>query len=627
MLKSAIKQRNLTPRSKTPYSALLLSIILVFLAWAVPYGARADTDLQEAWQEIVKLQPPTYETLKQAGDRFIKTRQQSGSENASIYSLALLQMAENKHLSPEIKELLTTTAIKISPDYTFPETAFSKLMFAQHHYLKSLTSFFRALKKFKSNPLESLYASTFFWLSLAFVPLALLFFISLILSLKYYRAFCEMGDLKLGSQGSLVALFTSIAVAFLIIILPAPLLGLLILSATLALLATRRDVITLLLLVASLIIVPLAYEKGMASLLALDSSFFKAVRSSSSGIDNGDSEAALNRPAANQSQLVLQLFSQAEAARHRREFSKATIFLKKIIADNIEIGAVYNNLANLYILQGDYKKSEDLFKKAAELEKDSGIPYYNLSVTYIQENFDLQKSSQALAKAFKRDPGLSKIQSGSTNSESELRTGTKLFFMSLPENFYRRYADSQPGKKIYLPEFFRQALFPGANKIIYFILVITSLGGIIYLLRLTPANRRICSDCGRMFHPVQDLRKRRCPVCSMNNIAQSGSRLQALGGMTNDKARPLHILRLLAGVVIPGFYPLITGCTLIGISLMLPAILWLYNMIICQTAIVAPFPASSTWLNGILPLFIWSINFVVLILLPHWQYKFSGGKS
>lgn len=347
MLKSTTKRSCLRERPGTACSIVLLSMILLLFVQILPTEVRADSKLQDAWQEIISQQPPSCDSLKPAVDRFINIQQQSNIENISIYSLALIQMAADDKLSPVVKETLTTAAIRISPEYSFPETALCKLMFEQHRYPTSLKSLFRALKKFQSNPLESLYASTFFWLALAFTPLALLFLLSLILSIKYYRAFCDKGNINLSNQGRLITVLISLVVAFLIIVLPAPLLGLLILSVSLALLATRNDIIALLLLVASLIIVPLAYEKGMASLLALDSSFFKAVRSSTSNIDTESNEAYLTQPATNQSQLVLQLFTQAEAARRRREYAKATIFLEKIIANRIKIGAVYNNLANL----------------------------------------------------------------------------------------------------------------------------------------------------------------------------------------------------------------------------------------------------------------------------------------
>ncbi len=598
------------------YLAGLLSILLLIWLFAYPTVCQANPNLNNLWQGIIQASTASPDSLQDAINQFTSNQQQNDIKNATLYSLALLKLTEHNNLTPVNKDILTTAAITISPDYSFPETAYSKLTFRQHRYLTSFASFFKAVKKFKNNPFESLYASTFFWLAAVFTPLTLLFFFTLFLSVKYYRAFCEMGYLNLSQKGGLATLLSSLIAALLIIIVPTPLFGLLLLTAAIALLATRRDIITITILTTTLLIVPFAYEKGMASLLALDSSFFKAARLSTSGINSPGNDVELRQPATNQSQLALQLFSQAESARQRQEFSQAEVFLEKIIANKIEIGAAYNNLANIYLLQGKAKKSEELFIKAANLEKSSGIPYYNLSRAYIQQSFDLKKSSQALEMAFKRDPSLSADDSTEDNLTAKLQNRNKLIFMSLPENFYRRYADAQPNKDIYLPEFLRQLIFPGTGRTLYFALVILTIIGLFYLERQAPANRRICSECGRLFHPIQKLKEKQCPVCYLKQQSQTGSQLKNMADSANHPAISLpNVCRTAAGVLLPGFYPLITGNIYIAAGLMMPAILWLYNFLICQTGIMAPFPPSTEWLINIAPFLIWTTNLIVLILL------------
>ncbi len=599
---------------------VLLSILVLICLLVEPTRCRsADIELNHLWQNIIETTTASPDSLQTAINRFVSSQKQSDIKNATLYSLALLKLTTQKNLSPENKDILASAAITISPDYSFPETAYSKLMFRQHRYPASITSFCRAVKKFQNNPLESLYTSTFFWLAAVFTPLTLVFFFALFLSIKYCRAFCEMGSLYLSQKGGLVILLGSLTAALLIIIVPAPMIALLLLTVTIALLATRRDIVILTILTSALLIVPFAYEKGMASLLALDSSFFKVARLSTSGINIPKTDSALRQPATNQSQLALQLFSQAESARLRQEFSQAEVFLEKIISNKIEIGAVYNNLANIYLLQGKAKNSEEMFIKAANLEKSSGIPYYNLSRAYIQLNFDLKKSSQALDMAFKRDPSLT-IDNDDDNDENNLsatlRNRNKLIFMSLPDDFYRRYADAQPGKDIYLPEFLHHLIFPGAGRTLYLILVILTIGSLFYLGRQAPANRRICSECGRLFHPVQKLKEKQCPVCYLKKQSQTGSQLKNMA----DRAKrgtisPANICRTIAGALLPGFYPTLTGNTYIAISLMLPTILWLYNFLICQTDIMAPLPPSSEWLINVAPCLIWTANLIVLIVI------------
>ncbi len=606
---------------KFSFPGLLAVLILIWL-FTYPTGCQANPDLNHLWQKIIQTATASPESLQNAIEQFTSRQQQNDIKNATLYSLALLKLTEHNELTPVNKDILATAAITISPDYSFPETAYSKLTFRQHRYLTSFTSFFKAVKKFRSNPLESLYASTFFWLAAAFIPLTLLFFFALFLSIKYYCAFCEMGYLNLSQKGGVAILTSSLITALLIIIIPTPLIGLLLLTATIALLATRRDIVVITILTTTLLIVPFAYEKGMASLLALDSSFFKAARLSTSGISIPKNDAKSRQPATNQSQLALQLFSQAESARQRQEFSQAEVFLEKIISNRIEIGAAYNNLANLYLLQGKAKESEKLFIKAANLEKNSGIPYYNLSRAYIQQSFDLKKSSQALEMAFKRDPSLSADDNPDNNLTTKLQSRNKLFFMSLPENFYRRYADAQPDKDIYLPEFLNQLIFPGTGRTLYFVLVILTIGSLFYLGRQAPANRRICSECGRLFHPLQKLKEKQCPICYLKKQSQTGSQLKNITDSANRPTMSLPTIgRLSIGALLPGFYPLISGNTYIAIGLMIPAILWLYNFIICQTRIMAPFPPSAEWLIIIAPLFIWTANFIVLIQLTSYRQR------
>ncbi len=602
--------------------ALLSILILICLPPGSTRCRAAEIEPNHLWQNIIAATTASPDSLQTTINRFVSGQKQNDIKNATLYSLALLNLTTRKNLSPEKQEILTAAAIAISPDYAFPETACSKLCFRQHRYLASISSFYRACKKFQNNPLESLYTSTFFWLAAVFTPLTLIFFFALFLSIKYYRAFCEMGYLYLSRKGNLLVLLGSLTTALLLIIVPAPLIALLLLTITIALLATRRDIVILTILTAALLIVPFAYEKGMASLLALDSSFFKTARLSMSGINSPANDHELRRPATNQSQLALQLFSQAESARLRQEFSQAELFLEKIIANKIEIGAVYNNLANIYLLQGKAKNSEKMFIKAANLEKNSGIPYYNLSRAYIQLNFDLKKSAQALEMAFKRDPSLTidNDDSGSGSDNNNLSATRpnrrKLIFMALPDDFYRRYADAQPGKDIYLPEFLHHLIFPGAGRTFYLILVILTIASLIYSGRRAPANRRICSECGRLFHPVQKRKEKRCPACYLKNQSQTGSQLKNIAERARrETISPANIGRAVAGALLPGFYPTLTGNSLIAVGLMLPAILWLYNFLICRTGIMASFPPSSEWLLKVAPGLIWTANLIVLIVI------------
>ena len=604
----------------------LPTLLLLILMW--PATCRGDDLLGDAWQEITQAPETSIQFLEPALDHFIRKQRQNHIKNATIYSLALLEMAARPNLKEDVKTLLTTASITISPDYSFPETALCKLLFKQQHYLESWFRLVRAGKKFQTNSQENLYASTFFWLAATFTPLALFFLVTLLMTVKYYRAFCEMGRIKLNRRGNFTLLTITAAVSVIIVLVPAPLLGLLLLTSGISLLMTKRDAIISALLLSILLIVPLAYEKGMTSLLALDSSFLKAARHTASGLYDETDQPLLREPATNRSQLVLQLFSQAEAARLRKEYAKAGIFLEKIIHDKIELGAVYNNLANLYLLQDRPEKTEDLYALAIKLEKTSGVPYYNLSQTYIRQSFDLEKSLQALEQALKLSPDLNQSPVGDQdNRELEQPDNMKLIFMTLPKNFYRRYADSQPDKDIFIPAFLRHILFPGAGSGLYFTIILLSLGGLLYQVKRAPANRRICTLCGRLFYPTRKQKEKSCPACRLSNQPTIATLLGNFEPQPDPGNRPLTLMLTAGGILLPGFYPFITGNIFIAIGLLLPTLLWFYNLLIIQTGIMGPFPPSTTWLTLILPILIWSINLVILVLMHYQQQRQNSSRS
>jgi len=583
----------------------LLALLLLIMIW--PTSSWGNDGLGKAWQEIIHPPKTSTQLLEPALKNFIRQQQQIQIKNATIYSLALLEMAARPDLKNDVKTLLTNSAITISPNYSFPETALCKLLFQQKHYLASFSSLLRANKKFRANPQESYYASTFFWFAVTFIPLSLLLLITLFMVVKYYRIFTEMGRIKFKRLGMIALLMVSAATAFLIILIPTPLIGLILLTCAISLVATKRDIIALTLILSTLLIVPFTYEKGMTSLLALDSSFFKEARHTTSGLYNETWETTLSEPATNQGQIILQLFSQSESARLRKEYAKAEIFLEKIIADKVKLGAVYNNLANLYCLQNRPEKAEELYLKASKLDKTSGVPYYNLSQTYISQSFDLKKSAQALEQAFKLDPTLndSLIESDELNVQNH----NKLIFMTLPQNFYRQYAKVIPKKGTFMPEFLGCILFPGAGSTIYLALIILSLGGFTYLIKIAPTNRKVCSLCGRLFFTYQKHKEKSCPSCRL------GDRLKA-SSLLDETPKPGHRTRTLiltaGSILLPGFHQFITDNLLVSLCFLLPSLLWLYNLLICQTGIMDPFIPSTSWLTIIPPLVIWCINLAVL---------------
>ncbi len=604
-------------RAKKPQLKLLLIVMLLLLP--AP-GARAARSLAEAWQGIVR-QP-----LERAGElpqlqaaicRFIKLQHRQQIDNASLYSLALIELSQRKGLPSEVRLELTRAAETISPDLAFPETELSRLYFKLGRYQDSLASFLFALEKFRNSHLESYYASTFFWLAIAFLPPALLLLLLLFFLAKYFRIVIEFGNLKLNRLGNQVLLGWGVLLAALIALVPAPLPGLLLLFLGLSLTACRRDILLLLATMTSLLIVPYAYEKGMLSLLALDSSFFRISRQSLTGIIPESKPAKRQQPARNQAQLILQLFSQAENARLRGQYRQATIFLEKIIDSGARLAPVFNNLGNLYLLRNMPHKSIPLYRKAIALAPSAPLPWYNLSLAYLNDSFNLTASSRALERAIQLQPELDTGPKGNGNGKRTIspEERSRPRFMPLTRNFFRLYANSLAGNETFLPEFLGRMMFPGAGRYSYLLLVMLELLLLGMVMKHTPANRRVCPRCGRLFHLAQAGRQQRLCFYCRPRPGRHGS----------PPPSPRLWRGRLAGVLLPGFYPFISNRRILSLLLLVAALLCGYNQAVCRTGIMAPFPPSTIWLKLLLPLLVWGLNFGLLLLLSYCDYRLAAG--
>jgi len=591
------------------FSSGLLPVFIVLLVVSSAFAQTTFQPLVNAWSNLTRLEltdTTTANSLQPSILKLLKARRTCQLSDASLYSLALLELSRRPKISPKVKLALVRAAIFISPHLTFPETALAKLQFQQGHYWDSWCSFLRALKKFRTSQMESFYASTFFWLGLAFIPLALLLLLGFYFSYKYFRVIIEAGDLKLNRSSNQILLALGIILGGLVVIIPAPLPGLLLLVLGLALFASRRDNLLILLSLASLLIIPFAYEQGMTSLLALDSSFFKTSQQNLTGLvpqqDIQSSQSIHSR-----SQLILQLYTQAENARLRGNYRQATIFLEKMIDKGVELVPVYNNLGNLYQLLNEPRKSIALYQKAIKLSKDSAPLYFNLSQAYLNASFDLAESTGALEKALQLMPELH----STTNNESKesfQHPLAELKFLPLPQDLYQHYASSlSENVEIFLPEILSRLVFPGAGRASFLVLIFLSLLLIGTIFWHTPANRSICHCCGRLFFNVRTRQNAKlCYHCR----PRPGRRKPP--GTTQR-----YWTTLIIGIIFPGFYLLVSNRRFLGVVLMLPFLLCLYNQMVCNSGIMEPFPPSTNWLCLVLPLLVWAINLALVLLFDH----------
>ena len=84
----------------------LPTLLLLILMW--PATCRGDDLLGDAWQEITQAPETSIQFLEPALDHFIRKQRQNHIKNATIYSLALLEMAARPNLKEDVKTLLTT---------------------------------------------------------------------------------------------------------------------------------------------------------------------------------------------------------------------------------------------------------------------------------------------------------------------------------------------------------------------------------------------------------------------------------------------------------------------------------------------------------------------------------------
>ncbi|MEA3333317.1 MAG: hypothetical protein U9Q58_06955, partial [Pseudomonadota bacterium] len=121
-----------------------------------------------------------------------------------------------------------------------------------------------------------------------------------------------------------------------------------------------------------------------------------------------------------------------------------------------------------------------------------------------------------------------------------------------------------------------------------------------------------------------------CPACRMRNrLTVSALPINTVA--QPNQARPENRLRnltlILGGLLLPGFYLFITDKFFIALCLLLPTLLYIYNLLICQTGIMNPFPPSTSWLTIILPLIIWSINLAIMALIYYQRQRQNTSRS
>jgi len=587
--------------SRQRFLAILLFLVML-LSFAAP--SRAASPLTAAWQKLVHTPMLTVIGVRPALADFLSVRATSfiSRSETELYALALIEISERSRVPQPVKIELLKAACEIAPWFTPPPTKLCQLLFRKGNYFTSFEYFLQACRNFFLNRSDKYYIKALSWLGAAFLSLALLAFITLLLAGKYFKAVIEASRYKLERTGNLVLLGGGLLASLLIVIIPAPLPGLLLLAFVLALLMIREDKIMLALVLASTLIAPFAYEQGMLALLAQGTPVLDL-----STLSDNNLQANKKTPGPKPGGLthkILQLYTQAESARLQGNYRIAARNLETIINTNIGIASIYNNLGNLYLMLDQPEKSIRMYKQALELDSSTGTPYFNLSQAYLKVSFDLEKSAIALATALKKSPELNR-EIG--RPEVGHQNTMNLIFMPLPYDFYRRYACSLPEIRGIKSQFLETILFPGAEPLSYYLFVLITLGALLVLIWKDPDNQQLCLVCGRIFHIPRTIRRQKlCPFCR-----------PGLMGRHRETAGTHSYLDMLTtiGALLPGFYPFMTNRRLLAFTFFLPLTLWVYNLIICETGIMTLFPPSTNWVKLFLPALIWSVSLILLIKL------------
>ena len=582
--------------------------VLLFLALflAAPASGRADnTRLEATWHKLIRTPMLTVIGIRPALADFVRARTTSylSRSKAELYARALLELADRQKVPVPVKIELLKASCEVAPWLAEPPTRLCQVLFSRGSYLESFDFFWQAGRNFLLNRSNKHYIRALTWLGAAFLGLALLILTTLLLAGKYFKAIAELARYKINRTGNLVILCGGLLAGALVAFIPTPLPGLLLLAFIISLLAVREDKLMLAIILAISLVVPYAYEQGMLALLAqgtpaLDLSAAPAESRAPGNRDRREKETN------SLTHRTLQLYTQAESARLQGNYQLATRNLETIVSSKIRLAAIYNNLGNLYLLLDQPEKSIAMYQEAIKLDPGTGAPYFNLSQAYLRSSFDLEKSALALAMALKKSPELNREIN---NPEVGQQNVMNLIFMPLPYDFYRRYACSLPEIRNIQSDFLGKILFPKAEPISYYLFVLITLGAVLVLLWRDPDDHQLCIVCGRLFHLPRAIRKQKlCPFCR-----------PGLLGRRHSPTRMNSYLDLLTtiGAILPGFYPFMTNRRLLAFCFFIPLLLWVYNLLICETGIMALFPPSTNWVKLFLPAVIWASSLILLVKL------------
>jgi len=580
-----------------------------------PATKPSPTGMESSWRHFLQAyKNRNLQEIDTTFHRLLADRKTLDFANATVYSLALLslaQQAHERHDETGAGTLIDQAAI-LSPDFSFPCQARSQWYFFQKQWLPSLHSCFTGTKLFFSNYLDRLQFFAGLCFALAFLPLWLFVCFQSTLALKYFRALRENWERRFNKTTGTALLFAVLAAANALLWRPTMLLPGLMLVFTCAFsLYTFKEKLCSLILVALLAISPFAYLHGLKIIDCTISPFFQSVMAVNFDryLEEDKRHISLVQPGRTSERL--QLFSLATAAGKEKNISAAIELFEKLVRrDPHPEAAVYNNLGNYYYLNNQIESAVAAYKKAIAINPHSGIYHYNLSHAYIRESFSLAQSEAAFVQAWKLSPEIINRQLAKRDNAN----GPVLVQEPLPWPYVYHFVRNHVLSPGFNNDFYRHYFSPWGGSAGYFafISIILIALGIIWVK--TDASERFCPLCGLKFHGIGSRMTDTCPSClyiSRQEVSDSFAMRQ------RKKIRSFSWLMdgvlLATGLTVPGTYQVALGQTVRGIVMLGGSFAILSSFVLVSRGLMhlSIFPPGSAWGAMVFPLLLLIIFYLV----------------
>ncbi|MBN2233268.1 MAG: tetratricopeptide repeat protein [Deltaproteobacteria bacterium] len=545
-------------RKLLPVAVLCL---LVLAPAAVHAGSPPADRLMPAWEHfLAACEGREITAIDHAFDRLLRIHAETECTNATRFSRALILLADRAYRRQDAAgaAMLMEKAYRLSPAAAFVPTARAVLQARTGRPFKAPGFYLQALRATAESawnrlPIAAAAAGAGAWAvrwTAFWFLLALLF--------RYLNMFAEHLEHRWGSGAGRWLPFPMLLLSA-AAMLPEGMFNaaaILLLAPTAAWL-NHRERLAAVLVIALLAVGPYLGDRRDTMFAALGHPFLNAAeRLNTDAFDADDLRLVAARPDRLPGRR-LKYFSLGTALQRQGDYREAIAAYSRLLDDGTAPSpAVCNNLANLHFMIEDNAAAIDLYRQAIKGNPGNGIYHYNLNHALIKDSFSLQESEASFIQAWELSPDIiARQMAREKGSDTQM-----LINEPLPVNFIAAYIDGEGHAAA-------SCRYPGSRygRPADYVL----LAGMLILL-----------VAGWRREPL-----RFCPVCG-TGTALSGRRLivcpacliTARGGHESHFRRHLTRMRTIVwlwdrvgaaiGLVLPGFYQVITGRSWSGLVLL-----------------------------------------------------------